>query len=98
MLSDNDIYIYIAIIYVIFINILAFNMYGYDKVCAQRGLCRVPESKLLGIALIGGSIGAFAGMHVFHHKTHKPRFRVGIPIIIIMQALAIVMMLLILSR
>ena len=40
---------------------------------------------LLTLAVIGGAVGALAGMFLFHHKTRKPRFRIGIPLILIVQ-------------
>lgn len=77
------------IIYVCVINVIAFLMYGLDKVKAKRRQWRIPESTLLGVAVIGGSIGAFLGMQIFHHKTKKPKFYIGIPVIFILQVIGI---------
>lgn len=78
------------IIYLIIINIIAFLAMFIDKRKAKKDRWRIKESTLLILALIGGSIGAILGMYVFHHKTQKPRFYVGIPIIIVLQILLII--------
>ncbi len=78
--------------YLEIINLLAFVLFGVDKYRAKRGRWRIPEATLLAAAVLGGGIGALAGMRLFHHKTRKPRFSVGVPVILAMQ---IIMMLLI---
>ena len=78
------------IFYLVIINIFEFIIMGLDKLLAIKHKYRIPEFTLLFFSAIGGSIGAIAGMYVFHHKTQKPRFYVGIPIIIILQILLIV--------
>lgn len=77
------------IIYVGVINVIAFLMYGLDKQKAKRRQWRIPEATLLGVAVIGGSIGAFLGMQVFHHKTKKPKFYIGVPMIFVLQIIGI---------
>ena len=72
-------------IYLIPVNLIAFLMYGIDKWNAKKGLQRIPEKTLLGIAVIGGSAGAYAGMQFFRHKTRKPKFSVGLPVIFLIQ-------------
>lgn len=78
------------IIYLIIINLVAFLVMFIDKKKAEKDRWRIKESTLLILAVIGGSIGALIGMYVFHHKTKKPRFYIGIPIIIILQILLII--------
>ena len=73
------------IIYVVLINVCAFFMYGVDKWNAKHELRRIPEKTLLGIAMLGGSVGAYVGMKLFRHKTRKPKFYIGIPIIFAVQ-------------
>lgn len=75
----------IILIYVAVVNIAAFLMYGIDKWNAKRDFRRIPEKTLLVIAAIGGSIGAYVGMQLFHHKTRKPKFYIGIPLIFAIQ-------------
>lgn len=69
------------IIYLCVINAIAFLLYGLDKQKAKRHKWRIPEATLLGVAFLGGSIGAFLGMQVFHHKTRKAKFYIGVPLI-----------------
>jgi uncharacterized membrane protein YsdA (DUF1294 family) len=57
------------------VNGTAVAYYGLDKAQARRGGQRVPEAVLHGLALLGGSAGAYAGMRLFHHKTVKRSFR-----------------------
>lgn len=66
--------------YLIIINIAAWIMYGLDKWKAKSGAWRIPERTLLLTALAGGSVGALAGMLFFHHKTRKPKFMIGVPV------------------
>ena len=78
------------ICYLIAINIVTFFLYGIDKYKAKKNQWRISEATLLTMAAIGGSIGALAGMRLWHHKTMHKKFKYGIPLIIIMQvALAV---------
>ena len=78
------------ICYLIAINIVTFFLYGIDKYKAKKNQWRISEATLLTMAAIGGSIGAWAGMRLWHHKTMHKKFKYGIPLIIIMQvALAV---------
>ena len=61
----------ILVVYLVFINIAAFGMYGIDKQKAIRKQWRIPEAQLLAVAAIGGSAGALLGMQFFHHKIRK---------------------------
>ena len=62
----------LILIYLVAINVVTFFMYGIDKWKAKRSKWRISEATLLGMAVIGGSIGAWLGMRVWHHKTmHK---------------------------
>ena len=77
----------LLICYLIIINLAAFFLYGVDKSRAKRGQWRISEKMLLGIAVIGGSIGAILGMFSFRHKTKHWYFRFGLPAILVLQAL-----------
>ena len=79
----------LIVIDLIAINVIAFFMYGIDKWKAKRSKWRIPEATLLGMAVIGGSIGALLGMKVWHHKTQHKKFRFGVPTIIIIQLILI---------
>ncbi len=74
-------------LYLIIINLVTFFVFGYDKRQAQKGAWRVSERILFLLAVIGGSIGAIAGMYYFHHKTKHTRFRLGMPAILVLQIL-----------
>lgn len=80
----------IILYYLLAVNIATFFLYGIDKYKAKKGKWRISEATLLLMAVIGGSIGAWAGMRLWHHKTMHKKFKYGIPIIIILQvALAV---------
>ena len=76
--------------YLIAINIITFFIYGIDKLKAKKGKWRIPESTLLLLAIIGGSIGAWFGIKVWHHKTLHKKFKYGIPLIVIAQIAIVV--------
>ena len=77
--------LHIALIYLAVINVVAFFMYGVDKWKAKRSKWRIPEATLLLMAILGGSIGTWMGMKVWHHKTQHKKFKYGVPAIIIIQ-------------
>ena len=72
-------------IYLLTVNALAFLLMLIDKQKAKKHLWRIPEATLMLSAVIGGSIGALLGMYIFHLKTRKPKFYVGIPLILLLQ-------------
>ena len=75
----------IILYYLLAVNIATFLLYGIDKYKAKKGRWRISEATLLMMAVIGGSIGAWSGMRLWHHKTMHKKFKYGIPIIIILQ-------------
>ncbi|MDC7289902.1 DUF1294 domain-containing protein [Blautia schinkii] len=75
------------LIYWIVINLITFCVYGLDKAKARKNKWRVPESRLLVLTAVGGSFGALFGMLVFHHKTKKWKFRVAVPIFLVVHIL-----------
>lgn len=77
------------LLYLVVINITTFFVYGLDKYKARHDLWRIPEATLLLLAAIGGSVGAWAGIYVFHHKTQKIKFTVTIPLLLAVQVLLI---------
>lgn len=76
--------------YLVAVNILAFICFGVDKQKAKTHQWRISENTLLGIAVCGGSLGAICGMRLFRHKTKHPKFTIGLPVILLLQAIAAV--------
>ena len=74
---------YLAV-YLIVMNVIAFIIYGADKVKARRGQWRVSERTLLTLAALGGAGGAWLAMHVFRHKTKHRKFTVCVPLFIVL--------------
>ena len=71
--------------YLLAINVVAFIMYGIDKYKTKKAKWRIPEATLLLLDVLGGSIGAWMGMKVWHHKTMHKKFKYGIPAILMIQ-------------
>ena len=63
-------------------NSIVFLVYGFDKLAAKKGWSRVPEKTLIWLAVAFGSVGAALGMYLFHHKTLKKKFSIGLPLIL----------------
>lgn len=80
----------ILVYYLLFINIIAFIMYGIDKAKAKADKWRIPEHTLIFLAVIGGAIGAGLGMKVFHHKTKKNKFRITVPVLLVIEIILII--------
>lgn len=75
--------------YMIVVNVLAFCLYGIDKRKAIMDKWRIPEATLLGVAFLGGSLGAWVGMQLFRHKTKHWKFKILVPLFFIMQVVGI---------
>jgi uncharacterized membrane protein YsdA (DUF1294 family) len=75
-----------AAIYLAAINLLAFVLFRQDKRAAIAGQRRIPERTLLGLAAIGGSLGAVAAQQILRHKTRKEPFRTLLDLILLAQA------------
>lgn len=73
------------ICYLIVMNLITFFLYGLDKWKAMHHRWRISEAALLLAALIGGSIGALAGMYGFRYKTKHKKFTIGVPLLLILQ-------------
>ena len=71
--------------YLVATNVITFFVYGLDKLKAKNAKRRIRESSLLALAVLGGSVGAFMGMRIWHHKTQHLKFKYGIPIIFLLQ-------------
>jgi uncharacterized membrane protein YsdA (DUF1294 family) len=73
----------------IVLNVATFAVFGWDKFCATHARRRVSERTLLGLMAIGGSPGGWAAMLVFRHKTRKASFRTPATVIVVVQAVAV---------
>ena len=73
----------IVLTYLLVVNVVAFMMYGMDKRKAVRKQWRIPEATLLGVAFIGGSVGALLGMQAFRHKTKHWKFKILVPLFLV---------------
>ena len=78
------------LIYLGIINLVGFFAMFLDKQKAKRGKWRIPEKTLFLLAIIGGSLGTTLGMHVFRHKTKHWYFKLGMPLILIVQIILII--------
>ena len=78
------------ICFLLAINIATFLLYGIDKYKAKKNKWRISEATLLTMAAIGGSIGAWAGMRLWHHKMMYKKSKYGIPFIITLQIALVV--------
>ena len=83
-MSMNTLHSYLAY-YLLAINAVTFIVYGIDKYKAKKAKWRISEAMLLLLAVLGGSIGAWIGMKVWHHKTMHKKFKYGIPAILLIQ-------------
>ena len=80
----------LILVYLAVVNLISFAAMGVDKSKARKRSWRIPESTLFVLALIGGSIGSIAGMHLFRHKTRHWYFLYGMPAILLLQILIVV--------
>ena len=83
----------ILLVYLLTVNAAGFLLMLVDKFKARRNLWRIPEATLIGVALLGGSVGSLLGMYTVRHKTFHPKFSVGIPVILALQIITAVVIL-----
>lgn len=70
------------------VNLVVFILYGIDKYKAKHKLWRIPEATLLTAAVFG-VFGALVGMKFFRHKTKKPEFYITVPLILVLESVAV---------
>lgn len=75
----------IILAYLLVINLVGFIIMLIDKQRAIHKEWRIPENTLIGISIIGGSIGMLLGMSAFRHKTKHIKFKFGVPFILFIQ-------------
>lgn len=71
--------------YLLSINVIAAFAFVMDKERAKRNARRISEKTLFGLCLIGGSVGAYLAMQAVRHKTQKPLFKFGVPIVMVIE-------------
>ena len=81
------------VIYLTIINALAFVLMLADKYKAVKKRWRIPEAVLMGVAFLGGSLGAILGMYLVRHKTRHPLFAAGLPLLLMAQVLIVIFLL-----
>ena len=70
-------------------NFISFLIMGIDKYKAKHDKQRISEKNLLLCALLMGAVGIGLGMMAFRHKTQKIKFKVLVPVTIIINAAVI---------
>ena len=74
-----------VLLYLFLVNAAGLLFMLADKHRARKKQWCIPEAALMGIAAMGGSIGALLGMYAFRHKTRHPKFYIGIPVLLVIQ-------------
>jgi len=77
----------VMLVYYVIVSIVLFILMAFDKVKAKRNEWRIRESTLIVTALLGGGIGGFLGMRLFHHKTRKWYFYVMFAVGVVLHAI-----------
>lgn len=84
--------IYKCIIAYLIANLIVLFLYGIDKWKAKHHKWRISEAALM-LAAVFGVFGAYGGIHLFHHKTQKPKFYIGVPAIFVVELIGTVLVL-----
>jgi uncharacterized membrane protein YsdA (DUF1294 family) len=80
------------LVYLLIINAAGFVLMLIDKHKAKKNLWRIPEATLMGVAVLGGSLGCLWGMYAVRHKTKHPKFSLGLPIIFSIQVIILILL------
>ena len=81
----------IALIYFLTVNAVSIGSMRADKLRARKNLWRIPEARLIWLAVLGGSPGIHLGKQLFRHKTLHPKFSIGVPVIFAVQVVCLVL-------
>ena len=76
------------VLYLVLVNVAAFLLFGIDKKKAENGKYRISEATLIAFSIVGGALGAFLGMRIFHHKTKKKKFYITVPVFLVLLIIA----------
>lgn len=83
----------LLVLYLVIINAFGFAIMLIDKCKSQKKAWRVPEAALMTVAAIGGSLGSLLGMYTARHKTRKPKFAVGVPLLLLLHIVLLTLLL-----
>lgn len=81
----------ILLLYLGVVNLVTFILFGTTSMRQSRGR-RIPVATLLGFSFAGGAIGGIIAMYLFHHKTQKNYFAVGLPMMIVTQIVVLILL------
>lgn len=84
--------LYWVIGYVLFLNVYLYWIMGKDKESARRNTARIPERHIFLFSALGGAVGTYMAMYHFRHKTKHRSFKIGIPVIIIIQSILVILL------
>ena len=84
-------YIYIPMIYFAAVSAITAIITAVDKYKAKKGAFRISEATLFILALTGGALSEYVTMRLIHHKTLHKRFMIGLPLIILLQITAAIL-------
>lgn len=70
-------------------NVLAFALMGIDKHRAKAGKWRIKEATLFLVTSLFGGLGGTLGMFAFRHKTKHWYFKIGFPVLLVVQILIV---------
>ncbi len=93
MVMDSISTLKIILFYLMIINTVCYFMFFWDKRLAKRGRRRISEKSLFLTAILGGSLGGLLAMYMFRHKTLHRKFKLGMPLILIVQLALLVYLL-----
>jgi uncharacterized membrane protein YsdA (DUF1294 family) len=89
MIISSIMIIKVLVIYLIVISLISIVVTCYDKAIAGKGIRRIPEATLLLLSALGGSVAMYITMQIIRHKTQHKKFMIGIPLIIVIQAVLV---------
>lgn len=81
------------VLYLGIINAFALAIMLIDKYKAKKKAWRIPEAVLMTVAALGGSLGILFGMYAARHKTRKPKFAVGVPLLLLLHIVLLTLLL-----
>ena len=81
----------VVITYLFIINLIGFFIMLIDKQRAIHKEWRIPQKTIIGISILGGTIGMLIGMSSFRHKTKHKKFTIGVPFIFLIQICIVIL-------